>query len=131
MTTFLRVVVLCAVLAVSALALSAFTASNTVPATNVGEQQFTIDANALKPAACSALNLTNVVATPALGTAGNDLILASGTASTLTGGGGKDCMVGGAGADTFNGNGNKAGDICIGAGGTDINSANKCQNFTQ
>jgi Ca2+-binding RTX toxin-like protein len=128
----LRVALLCAVLAISALALVTFTASNTVPASNVGRQQSTIDANSLKPAACSAITLTNLtVVTNGTGTAGNDLILARGTATTLTGNGGQDCMIGGAGADTFVGNGNKAGDVCIGNGGTDINSANKCQNFTQ
>lgn len=134
MSYVVRIVALCAVLAVSAAALGVFTASNTVPATNLGQQQIAITANQLKPAACSAINLVDVIwatTTTVTGTAGNDLILARGTATTLTGGGGVDCMIGGAGVDSFNGNGKSAGDVCIGNGGTDINSSNKCTNFTQ
>jgi hypothetical protein len=127
-----RVVALCAVLGVSALAIAMFTASNTVPASNIGQQQFTVDANTLEPLACSAITLTNpVVVTNGAGTAGNDLLLANGTGMTLNGNGGQDCMIGGAGVDSFKGNGKSAGDVCIGHGGTDINSANKCQFFTQ
>jgi Ca2+-binding RTX toxin-like protein len=125
----LRLVVIAAVLAASIVVLATLTASNTVPATSAGQQQAAIDANALKPAACN-WNLTTVVLN-GNGTAGNDLILATGVATTLIGNGGQDCMIGGAGNDTFKGNGNKAGDVCIGNGGNDINSANKCQNFTQ
>jgi Ca2+-binding RTX toxin-like protein len=125
----LRVVLLCALLGISAVALTILTASNTVPSSSVGKSQSTIDANALKPGACN-WNLTTVV-TNGAGTAGNDLILANASGGTLTGNGGQDCMIGGAGVDTFKGNGNHAGDVCIGNGGTDVNSANKCQNFTQ
>ena len=125
----LRIVLLCAVLAISAVVLAALTASNTVPASSVGQSQAVIDANALKPAACT-MNLTTVV-TNGNGTAGNDLILADDLGDTLNGNGGQDCMIGGAGVDSFKGNGGKAGDVCIGNGGTDINSANKCQFFTQ
>jgi Ca2+-binding RTX toxin-like protein len=130
-TALLRAGALGAALAVSVLAISTFTAGNTVPATNVGRQQFVIDANALAPAACSALNLTTVVTNPANGTAGNDLILGTNVGATFNANGGQDCMVGGAGVDSFKGNGKTAGDVCIGNGGTDINSANKCQHFTQ
>lgn len=118
MTVHLRLAALCALLGVSALAIATFTASNTVPATNVGQQQLTIDANALKPAACSALNLTNLVIGTS-GTASNDLILGPSTRSTLRGNGGRDCIVGGNGNDVIWGNGNKAGDVCIGGPGTD------------
>jgi Ca2+-binding RTX toxin-like protein len=114
----LRIVLLCALLGVSAVALGAFTASNTVPASTVGRTQSTINANALKPAACSALNLTTVVA-GLNGTAGNDLILGPSTASTLNGNGGTDCIVGGGGNDTLNGNSNTGSDVCIGGPGTD------------
>lgn len=127
-----RTIVLTALVVVAATAAYVFTASLTVPATNVGRQQFTIDAMALEPAVCSAITLTNPTpVTNGVGTAGNDLILADGVGMTLNGNGGQDCMIGGAGVDTFKGNGSKAGDICIGNGGTDINSGNKCQNFTQ
>lgn len=118
MTVYLRLLALCAVLGISALAIVSFTASNTVPATNVGRQQIVINANALKPAACSALNLTTVVAGTS-GTAGNDLILGPSTASTLNGNGGTDCIVGGGGNDTLNGNSNTGSDVCIGGPGTD------------
>lgn len=114
----LRTTLLVVLIAVASTAAYVFTATNTVPATNVGSQQFTIDANALKPAACSALNLTNVVAGTA-GTTGNDLILGPSTAATLNGNGGTDCIVGGGGNDTINGNANNGSDVCIGGPGTD------------
>ena len=125
----LRIVVLCAVLGISAVAFALLTASNTVPPSSVGRNQAVIDANALKPAACT-MNLTSVV-TNGGGTVGNDLLLADASGMTLNGNGGQDCMIGGAGVDSFKANGGHAGDVCIGNGGTDINSANKCQFFTQ
>lgn len=128
MTVALRVALLCALLAVTAAALAVFTASNTVPVTDVGRQQLVIDANALKPAACSALNLTNLVV-GTTGTTRNDLILGPARGSTFNGGGGRDCMVGGAGRDTFNGNGPRAGDVCIGNGGND--RFRRCQTTIQ
>lgn len=118
MTILLRVLALCALLGMSAAAIVSVTASNTVPATNVGRQQIAINANALKPAACSALNLTSLVA-GTNGTAANDLILGPSTASTLKGNGGVDCIVGGGGADTINGNANNGNDVCIGGPGND------------
>lgn len=126
--TRLRVLVLAAVAAVAAVALLTLTATNTVPATHVGQQQFPINANALKPAACASLNLTNLVV-GTTGTRANDLILGPAAGSTFNGNGGADCMVGGAGNDTFNGNGAKAGDVCIGNGGTD--TFKKCQTAIQ
>lgn len=123
-----RLLALAALAAVAALALFALTATNTVPSTHVGRQQLPIDANALKPAACSALNLTNLVV-GTTGTSANDLILGPAAGSTFTGNGGVDCMVGGAGKDKFTGNGPKAGDVCIGNGGTDTFS--KCTTAIQ
>jgi Ca2+-binding RTX toxin-like protein len=128
MTTYVRLAGLCAVLSVAAAAIVMFTASNTVPTTHVGRQQFAIDANALKPAACAALNLTSLV-TGVSGTAGNDLVLGPSTGSTLTGGGGRDCIVGGGGNDIITGNGLTAGDVCIGGPGTDVFAA--CQTTVQ
>ena len=104
----------------------AFTAANTVPASNAGKQQFTIDANALKPAACAALNLTSIVTNNA-GTSAADLILGSAAADTITGGNGNDCILGGGGNDTING-GNGTNDICIGGPGTDTFS--NCETST-
>jgi Ca2+-binding RTX toxin-like protein len=103
--------------------LTAMTAGNTVPSTKLGQQISAINANALKPASCSALSLVNIVICPAAGgtctgTSKNDLILGSANADTITGKGGNDCILGGGGNDTINGNGG-AGDVCIGGPGTD------------
>jgi Ca2+-binding RTX toxin-like protein len=114
----LRLLVLAALAALAAVASLTLTATNTVPSTHVGRRQLSIDANALKPAACAALNLTNLVV-GSNGTAANDLILGPAAGSTFAGNGGVDCMVGGAGKDKFTGNGPKAGDVCIGNGGSD------------
>ena len=123
-----RILAVGILLAASALAALVFTASNTVPATHVGQQQLPIDANALKPAFCSSLNLTTVV-TGVTGTAGNDLILGPSTGATIHGNGGVDCIVGGGGNDTLWGNGNRNGDYCIGGPGSD--SFKQCQNMQQ
>jgi Ca2+-binding RTX toxin-like protein len=130
MTAALRFIALCGCFAAAAIAIGVFTATNTVPSTNVGQQQFPINANALEPAACSALNLTTIVA-GANGTAGNDLILGPSAASTLNGNGGIDCIIGGGGNDTINGNGNGANnsDVCIGGPGND--TFKKCKTTIQ
>lgn len=124
----LRLTLAAAVLLLAAVAGFAFTASNTVPSTYVGRQQFAITANALKPAFCASLNLTNLVV-GINGTAGNDLILGPSTGSTIHGNGGVDCIVGGGGNDTIFGNGNRAGDYCIGGPGTD--TFKQCQHTQQ
>lgn len=127
-----RTSVLALLVAVTASAAYFFTAANTVPATHVGQQQFTINAMALEPSACSGIIITNpTVVTNGVGTLGNDLILADASGMTLNGNGGQDCMIGGLGADIFKGNGKTAGDVCIGNGGTDTNFSGKCQFFTQ
>lgn len=130
MTVYLRFIALSGVFAAAAIAIGTFTATNTVPSSNVGQQQFAINANALKPAACSALNLTTLVV-GTNGTAGNDLILGPAAGSSLTGNGGIDCIVGGGGIDTLTGNGNGASnnDVCIGGPGIDI--FKKCKTTIQ
>ncbi|MGZ8716419.1 MAG: hypothetical protein ACXWYO_04835 [Gaiellaceae bacterium] len=125
--SLVRVLVAAAVFLVLATASYAFTAANTVPATNAGQQQFTIDANALKPAACAALNLTAIV-TNNSGTAARELVLGSAAGENILGRGGNDCILGGGGADTING-GAGANDICIGGPGTDTFS--NCETQTQ
>jgi len=102
--------------------LTAFAVSNSVPGTHVGRWTQAINANALKPAACAALNLANIVACPAAGgtcrgTTANDLILGSANADTITGRGGNDCILGGGGNDNITG-GNGT-DVCIGGPGND------------
>jgi Ca2+-binding RTX toxin-like protein len=119
MTIYLRFIALCGVFATAAIAIGAFTATNTVPSSNVGRQQVPINANALKPAACSALNLTSLVVGTS-GTGGNDLILGPSAGSTLVGNGGSDCIIGGGGNDVITGNGVTAGDVCVGGPGTDV-----------
>ena len=103
---------------------SAFTASNTVPATFAGRQQFTIDANALKPAACAALNLTAIVV-GSTGTAANELVLGTAVADTMNAKGGDDCVLGGGGNDSITGG--TGIDVCIGGPGTDTFSGCETQ----
>ncbi len=115
--------------------LSAFSASNTVAPSLLDNQTFLINANALKPPECAALNLTRLVilargdTTTAqselvIGTPGNDTILSRGGTDCILGGGGNDDLRGGAGLDTLiGGPGNDAldggggkGDVCYGGG---------------
>jgi len=103
---------------------SAFTASNTVPATNAGEQQFVIDANALKPPACAALNLTAIV-TNNSGTNASELVLGTAGPDTILARGGNDCVLGGGGNDSINGGAGT--DVCIGGPGTDTFTACETQ----
>ena len=99
---------------------NAVAAGNIVPTTRLDDQRFSITANSLAPAACSGLNLTNIVISSGLifGTASNDLILDDGGGGDLIFGlGGDDCIIGGGGNDTiYGGAGN---DVCIGGPGTD------------
>lgn len=93
----------------------AMTAANVVSSSRAGEATATVDANALKPAACAALNLTSI--TLGAGGGGNSLILGTPGKDNLNGGAGDDCIVGGAGDDRIKG---KAGiDVCIGGPGND------------
>src|SRR5258706_3852218 len=86
---------------------SVVAATNTVPSSHLGEVTSTINANALKPAACSALNLTQIVVCSGTGTchgtSANDLILSTTNADTIVGKGGTACIVGGDGDDNIKG----------------------------
>jgi len=101
--------------------MTAVAAANTVPITRLDVNTAAMNANAIKPAACSALNLTAIVICPAGGTCNgtgvNELILGTSGAETIKGRGGTDCIVGGNGNDSLIGNG--ASDVCIGGPGTD------------
>lgn len=97
------------------------TAANTVPVSNVGSSSTAITANTLKPAACNAITLTNVVIGNN-GTAGNDLVLGSAGVDNMNGGNGNDCILGGGGNDSIAGGGGT--DVCIGGPGTDTFNAN-------
>lgn len=94
----------------------AFAAANSVPSSRMDDDSFSITANDLKPSDCSSLNLTNI-ATSGGETAGNDLLLGTSGADTLTGDDGDDCIVGGGGDDTLRGQ--KGNDIILGQAGDD------------
>lgn len=98
---------------------SAAAAGISVPNKRLADQSFGITANNLKPAACGALNLTNLVTGSGFisGTNQNDLILGSSGADFIYGGDGDDCIIGGGGDDNLvGGNGT---DVCVGGPGTD------------
>ncbi len=97
---------------------TAITAANTVPESGADVNDLAITANALKPAQCAGLTLTNLVTGSGNinGTAGNDLILGSNGADVIDGLGGDDCIVGGGGDDTIDGGADT--DVCIGGAGT-------------
>ena len=111
--------------------LTAVAAGNTIPTTRLDENTAAMNANAIKPAACSALNLTNIVictgASTCNGTNAKELILGTANAETIQGRGGTDCILGGGGNDTLIGNG--ASDVCIGGPGTD--TFNTCETQIQ
>lgn len=108
------------------------TASNTVPASNLGEDLRSITADAVKPAECAGIALTTIVAD---GTAANDLVLGTSAGDSIRGRQGEDCVLAGAGADTLRGGtgddillgqagddhliGNPGIDVCRGGAGTD------------
>lgn len=110
--------------------LSAFAAVNVVPVTHLGQVINSVTANALKPSACSAINLTTVVVCTGGncdGTGSNELLLGTANAERIRGRGGTDCLVGGGGDDQLVGNG--ASDICIGGPGNDTFTT--CETQTQ
>jgi hypothetical protein len=108
----------------------AFTASNAVPATNIGQFTQAITPVQLEPAECisSGITVTSIVAGAGTitSTAANQLVLGSSGADTLNDTAfGANCMVGGAGADAFNGL-NKGGDLCIASTATATASIKQC-----
>ncbi len=116
----------------------AASAANVVPPTWLGESRFAVTANALKPEACAALSLSNLVVGSGIlnGTNNNDLILGSPGNDVIRGNRGGDCILGGGGNDTLYGDqgndvliggpdddvlyGDQGGDVLIGGGGYDI-----------
>lgn len=109
--------------------MAAYATSNTVPSTRLDLDTQAITANALKPSACAALNLANIVTGSGTvnGTNGSDLVLASAGNDTLTGRGGADCLVAGSGNDTLTGSagidillGGDGNDNLLGSGGADV-----------
>ena len=100
-----------------------FTASTVVPASRAGRDLQSIDANALKPAACAAIALNGI--RTGSGTFNDNgqphLVLGSAGTDTIRGQGGSDCILGGAGNDSLRGDGGI--DVCIGGPGTDTFNA--------
>ena len=101
----------------------AFSAANTVPASNAGRDQRTIGAQDIAPPECAGMGLTTVV-TNGNGGAGNDLVLGTAVGETLNGSNGNDCLVGGGGNDTLRGGAGN--DVCIGGGGAN-EKYNQCE----
>jgi hypothetical protein len=98
------------------LAVMAFAYANTITGVNpppLGASQSTVTANALKPAACSSINVTNV--TTGGGGGAGDLMLLSG-GFWFTGGNGDDCIVIAPGSGIWIVQGGNGHDICIGSG---------------
>jgi Ca2+-binding RTX toxin-like protein len=93
-------------------------ASNSLPATKLGQNATAVTANGLKPADCASISLTNTVigSGTVAGSSGNDLVLGSSGSDIIDGGAGDDCIVGGAGSDTITGG--LGTDVCIGSATT-------------
>jgi Ca2+-binding RTX toxin-like protein len=94
-------------------------AATTVPSSRIDHDSRTVSSNALKPDACNAQSIENLITgTGAIsGTSENDLILGGSGNDIISGEGGDDCIVGGGGDDTLIGNGGN--DTCIGGSGSD------------
>ena len=98
----------------------AFTASNSVANSHIGEDLVAQNVNDVKPSECGGLTLTAVVSGTLVvnGTDASELVLGGIGLDTVDGKGGDDCIMGGALGDTLvGGPGN---DVCIGGGGTDV-----------
>ncbi len=116
-TLILKIVLIGLIVLVVASVASAYAATITIAPSNIGITTVDVNADDLKPAACAALHLTNIVhgSGTITGTSGNDLIIGSSGNDVIDGLGGDDCIVGGGGDDIINGNDGT--DVCIGAGG--------------
>jgi len=109
----------------------AFAANNIVPTTRLTDQSQAIDANSLKPAACSGINLNAVV----ICTGGNcngsnadELIIGTNGYDNISGKNGDDCIIGGGGDDDIDGDNGT--DVCIGGPDNDT-FGNKCETEIQ
>ena len=100
------------VLIAAATLTTTFTATTTVPTSNVGKNVEAREISELTPTGCSSLALTSLLT--GSGTFGNTnshvLILGSAGADTITDSGQDNCIVGGAGKDKVTGT---SSDICI------------------
>jgi Ca2+-binding RTX toxin-like protein len=103
--------------------ISAFAATNAVPASKAGRNVTTITVDQKKPQpACNGIALTTIVTGGANGGNPNDLVLGTAAAdANLRGMNGDDCILGGGGNDALRGDGGT--DVCIGGPGTDTFNA--------
>jgi hypothetical protein len=90
---------------------SAFTASNTVPATYISSSSRAIGANDLKPAGCNSLNLTTIVTGTGNfnNSTANALVLGDTTSNNIKDNASASCIIGGSGKDKITGG---TGDFC-------------------
>jgi Ca2+-binding RTX toxin-like protein len=113
-------------------AVNAFAASNTFTSNSrLIEENTAITINDLRPPACAALALENIVVCShnvCNGTNANDLILGDGTNSTINGKKGDDCIVAGAGG--VNISGDNGTDVCLGGPDAD-NFDSSCEEQRQ
>jgi Ca2+-binding RTX toxin-like protein len=116
--------------------IDALATANYVGATAADDLRVPINANALKPPECAALDLAAIIVGSGTFTGGSSsaLILGSAGADVIKGQGGSDCMIGGGGNDDLRGgsgsevliggpgadtlNGGAGGDACYGYNGT-------------
>jgi Ca2+-binding RTX toxin-like protein len=115
----LRLVLLGLLLLIVVSVVSAFAAGLSVPASNAGQQAIPVTAEDIKPPACDALYLTNIVSGSGTltGTTANDLIIGSAGPDTIDSLGGDDCILGGNGDDSITGSDGT--DVCLGGSGAD------------
>ena len=99
--------------------ISAFAATNAVPASRAERDVSSITVNQKKPMpSCNGITVTALVTGGANGGNADELILGTAAAeANLRGQNGNDCIVGGGGNDALRGDGGT--DVCIGGPGTD------------
>lgn len=114
-----RMLLTAMLLLVSLSIFSAIAAANTVGVSGADDTSLGINANDLKPAECSSLNLTNVITGSGLflGSGDGDLILGSSGTDWILALNGGDCVLGGGGGDILWGNANN--DVLLGGAGND------------
>jgi Ca2+-binding RTX toxin-like protein len=127
-----RLFLVALVVLVSLSVYSAFAASINVPATRLTDQVQAITANALKPVACSNLDLRRIEVC----TGGNcnasgtgELVIGTAGSDTIRAKNGDDCILGGGGDDIIYGDNGT--DVCIGGPGVDDVSDSSCETQIQ
>lgn len=121
----LRAVVVTLSVLITLSLVSAYAANMTMPVPRLTDQTSAITVNSLKPPACSAILLTEIVYCTnvsnvndeCIGTDANELIIGRAAVDIIQGGKGNDCIVGGDGDDKIRGE--QGEDVCIGGPGAD------------